>query len=500
MATRYNAPGSFKTVESFRACLQSIDSGFTCDDTVERDGPLAQPVTLAGSTSGASDPSAPVRREPLTLANRFAIQPMEGWDGTHAGGPTDHTLRRWRRFGASGAGLIWGGEAVAVSHDGRANPNQLYFNPDSENLQIFQNLRAAVLESFQEHFPNDRPPIIGLQLTHSGRFARPNGRKLEPMIADYHPLYAQKYGLADDHPILSDGELQRIRDQFIAGARVAQRVGFDFVDVKCCHAYLLHELLGARRRAGRYGGPLENRTRLLREIIEGIQVECPGLHVGVRLGLTDLPPHHVGPDGRGLPLDYQSCLPWTLGFGMDSDDPMSPDWTEPQEVLRLLRSLGVQLLNCSVGTPYGSPHLLRPAAFPPSDGYWPPVDPLVSVYQQIRSVRMIKEHFPDFIVVGSGYTYLQDYLPHVAQHEVRQGFTDLVGLGRMVLSYPEMPADVLAGRPLQRKRICRTFSDCTTGPRNYLLSGCFPLDPYYKAMDEAQLVKLQRQTMVKKLQ
>jgi NADPH2 dehydrogenase len=84
--------------------------------------------------------------------------------------------------------------------------------------------------------------------------------------------------------------------------------------------------------------------------------------------------------------------------------------------------------------------------------------------------------------VGSGYSYLQEWLPNVGQAAVREGAVDFVGLGRMVLSYPEMPADVLAGRPLQKRQICRTFSDCTTAPRGGMVSGCYPLDEHYKQM------------------
>jgi hypothetical protein len=131
----------------------------------------------------------------------------------------------------------------------------------------------------------------------------------------------------------------------------------------------------------------------------------------------------------------------------------------------------------------------RPALFPPSDGYLPPEDPLVGVARQIAATAKLKRDFPSLAIVGSAYTYLQDWLPHVAQYNVRHGLTDFVGLGRMVLSYPELPADLLSGRPLQRKQICRTFSDCTTGPRLGLVSGCYPLDPFYLNHPDAAALK-----------
>ena len=138
-------------------------------------------------------------------------------------------------------------------------------------------------------------------------------------------------------------------------------------------------------------------------------------------------------------------------------------------------------MSVTAGSPYYNPHIQRPALFPPSDGYLPPEDPLVGCARQIAAVGALKREFPNLRLVGTGYSYLQEWLPHVGQAAVRQGLIDFVGLGRMVLSYPELPADVLAGRPLTRGAICRTFSDCTSGPRNGLVSGCFPLDPFYKA-------------------
>ena len=149
------------------------------------------------------------------------------------------------------------------------------------------------------------------------------------------------------------------------------------------------------------------------------------------------------------------------------------------------------VVNVSCGSPYYCPHVQRPAIFPPSDGYQPPEDPLVGVWRQIEPPRQCKQAVPEMPMVGTGYTYLQDYLPHVAQAVVRAGWIDVVGLGRMVLSYPELPADSLATGQLARKRVCRTFSDCTTAPRQGLLSGCFPLDPYYKALPEAAMLSIQ---------
>ena len=194
-------------------------------------------------------------------------------------------------------------------------------------------------------------------------------------------------------------------------------------------------------------------------------------------------------------MPYENLLPYEYGFGVDPRDPREMDLTETVRLLNLLQGLGVASVNVSCGSPYYNPHIQRPAIFPPSDGYQPPEDPLVGVVRQIQATRRCKEAVPSLPIVGTGYSYLQDYLPHVAQAVVRQGWVDSVGLGRMVLSYPEMPADTLAGTDLARKKVCRTFSDCTTAPRNWLVSGCYPLDAYYKAMPEAAEMKALKQEM-----
>jgi len=95
----------------------------------------------------------------------------------------------------------------------------------------------------------------------------------------------------------------------------------------------------------------------------------------------------------------------------------------------------------------------------------------------------------NLIIVGSAYSYLQEYLPHVAQFVVRNGWTDLIGLGRMTLAYPTIIADAVEKGALEKKSICRTFSDCTTAPRSGLISGCYPLDKYYTSKPEFQKLR-----------
>ncbi len=468
----YRRIATLKTAEAFQAYLDEsgIALGFDAELATGLDAPLAQPYTL---------------RDGFVIGNRFCILPMEGWDGTADGRPSELTVRRWQNFGASGAKLIWGGEAVAVQRDGRANPEQLMINP--QTVGDLAALRETLIREHTARYDTADDLLIGLQLTHSGRFARPNSKtKLEPKILYHHPLLDAKFGIAADYPVITDDYIARLIETFVGAAKLAQQAGYAFVDLKHCHGYLGHEFLSAYDRPGRYGGCFENRTRFLRELVAGIRAEVPGMGIGVRVSAIDFVLFQPGADGMGEPAPFTA--PYRYAFGGDGSG-VGYDLTEPFAFLDLLAELDIELLCVTVGSPYYVPHIQRPALFPPSDGYQPPEDPLVGVARQVDVVRQLKQHRPDLAFVGSGYSYTQEWLPNIGQHVVRTGQADFVGLGRMVLSYPEMPADVLAGRPLQRARICRTFSDCTTAPRKGLVSGCYPLDDYYKKRPEAETLK-----------
>jgi len=474
----YPKVGSIGSINALRSYLAGIDIDMPCDDTVEHgpDSPLARPLHVDG----------------LVVGNRFAVNPMEGWDGETDGTPSPNTVRRWQRFGESGAKLVWGGEAVAVRHDGRANPNQLILTDATRGA--IAGLRETLVDAHRAAMGDDAGLVVGLQLTHSGRFCKPNDHKrFEPMIAYRHPLLDRRYKVPDDWPLMSDDDITRLVDDFVRAARLARDCGYDFVDVKHCHGYLGHELLTAVDRPGRYGGSLENRTRFMREIIEGIRAEAPGLRIGVRLSAVDFVPFKPDPAlsspgalGPGIPETVP--LPYPYAFGADRNAPDTIDLAEPLAVLAMLADMGVKLINITAGSPYYTPHLIRPAIYPPSDGYAPPEEPLAGVMRHIALVRDLKAKFPALCFVGSGYTYLQEYLPNVAQAVIRADMADSIGLGRMMLSYPELARDVLEGRPFRKKLVCRTFSDCTTAPRNGIVSGCYPLDPHYKRSPEAKLL------------
>ena len=468
----YPRLASFKTAEALRKYLHASDIALTLDDEL----PPPERLALA----------RPIEVGRVRVGNRFCILPMEGWDGTAEGAPGDLTRRRWRHFGISGAKLIWGGEAVAVRADGRANPHQLLMTPRTQGA--IAALRTELVDAHRERFGSnaDADLYVGLQLTHSGRYARPRVRdRPEPRAAYAHPWLDRRFpgGVA----ILSDEELDGLVDDFVEAARLAWDAGFAFVDIKACHGYLGHELLSARDRPGKYGGTLENRTRFLRSIVAGIRARVPKLAVAVRLSVFDTVPFRQNAGGIGEPETAASGYRWAFGL-FDAD--MDAALDEARQLLRALEKIGVRWICVTAGSPYYNPHVQRPALFPPIDGYQPPEDPLAGVARQIDATARLKAACPSLIFVGSGYTYLQEWLPHVAEHAVRTGLTDFVGLGRMVLSYPDLPADIVSGRPLKRRAICRTFSDCTTGPRMGLVSGCYPLDDHYTTHPDHERLRL----------
>lgn len=485
---------SLKTVDAFRELTTKLGIDLPCEDEIAglNDSPLAQPVP-------------DVKINGKTVGNRIAIQPMEGWDGTTTGGVTDNMRRRWRRFGESGAKLIFGGEAMAVRPDGRANPNQLI--AVEENKEGIAELVTILQRAHEDKYGTTDDLVIGFQLTHSGRFCKPNDKfKMEPRVAYRHPILDKKFNITSDDQVWTDDEVEKLIQCYVRAAAIARDAGADFVDIKHCHGYLLHEFLGAHTRPGKFGGSFENRTRILRDVVAGIRASGNPIDIGVRLSAFDFVPFKPDPSqaqpgklGPGIADEYSHCLPYEYGFGVNQNNPVEYDLTETFQFAALCAELGVKVLNLSAGSPYYTPHIQRPAAYPPSDGYQPPEDPLTGVARQINVVRQIKEHLAKSqppsancqapIILGSGYSYLQEYLPHVSQYVVRHDWTDMVGLGRVVLSYPDILADGMTSGKLTPRLICRTFSDCTTGPRNGLISGCFPLDDFYKVLPEAKELK-----------
>lgn len=381
---------------------------------------------------------------------------MEGCDGTAEGAPTSLTLRRYQRFGAGGAGLIWF-EATSVVAGGRANARQLCLTPATE--PAFRHLAGVTRDAARERFGPAHEPYLVLQLTHSGRFSRtaaPGERR-----AACHNPHLDREPL----PEWSDAQLDGLVGAFVAAARLAARAGFDAVDIKACHGYLLHELLGAHTRTGsRYGGPFEHRARLLMEIVSAVGAEVPAVDVAVRFNATD-----------GVPFPY--------GFGVPADGSAGADLAEPKLLARLLERAGAALLNVTAGIPTYGPHLNRPfdrpaAGTPPS-----PEHPLAGVVRLLDLAAAIQAEVPATPVVATGLSWLRQFWPPVAAGVLRAGGARFAGLGRGMFAYPDAPADLMSRGALEPVKCCIACSRCTELMRLGSTAGCAVRDhPLYSSL------------------
>ena len=386
-----------------------------------------------------------------TFPNRLACQAMEGCDGTSDGAPGELTERRYLRFAAGGAGLIWF-EATACLPEGRANPRQLWLT--ESNLDAFQRLLDKIRETAMRE--NGYVPLIIMQNTHSGRYSKPEG-KPAPIIVYNNPIF-EKSAPIDPAWIITDEGLDRVKEALVHNSVLAEKAGFDGVDIKCCHRYLNSELLSAYEREGRYGGSYENRTRLLRESVEGTLTSVSGdFLVTSRLNVYD-----------GFPYPY--------GFGVGEDGGPDFDPTEPIRLIRDLYGLGVRILNITMGNPYFNPHVNRPFAKGP---YEPPEPPLIGVKRMLDGTAELKKAVHEMKLLCSGLSYLGVAAPHVAAGYIERGGFDLAGFGRTVFAYPDFAKDILTRGELDPKNICLACSKCTELMRAGGTPGCVIRDPLY---------------------
>ncbi len=383
-----------------------------------------------------------------TIPNRLVCQAMEGCDGRADGSPDELTERRYLRFARGGAGLIWF-EATATLPEGRANPRQLAIRED--NLDRFKALIERIKETALRECGYE--PLVIMQATHSGRYSKPTGTPA-PLIAYHHPVFEAEKPLSDDR-ILSDEDLDRVGEHLVKGAILAARAGFDGVDIKSCHGYLLCELLSAFTRPGRYGGEYENRTRLYREAVKGAIAACPSdFMVSSRLGVYD-----------GFAYPY--------GFGMAKDGSLTPDLTEPIRLVRELRSWGMPLLNITMGNPYQNPHVNRPYR---KGGYMAPEEPMVGVRRMLDGIATLQKEVPDLPLVSSALSYLGADAPHVAAAYIQNGAFTFAGFGRQSFAYPDFARDILTTGKMDPKKCCTTCSLCTAVMRAGGTTGCVVRD------------------------
>ncbi len=383
---------------------------------------LAEPKAIADSN--------------VVIKNRLTIHPMEGFDGEEDGSPSELTFRRCSRFAESGAGLIWL-EATTVVKEGRTSRRQLWIH--KENLDSFKRLAEEM------HEKSGGTSLI-LQLTHSGRFSRPDNTPA-PIISYHNPLMNEKMQIDPAYPVATDDYFDSLPEKFGEAAKLAKEAGFDGADIKCCHKYLFSELLSAYHREGRYGGSFENRTRLFLDSIRAASVHAsPDFILASRFGACD-------------------CLPHPWGFGTDEAGEIV--WEEPEQLYRKMAASGIQLVDMTLGSPYVNPHINRPC-----DNGEQPEEQLKGVARLIDAAAHLNKTCPNITLIGTGYSYLRQYAPYVAAGAVSSGMTDCVGFGRMAFAYPDFPKDILEKGALDLHKVCLTCSKCTALMRAMSVTGC----------------------------
>lgn len=379
----------------------------------------------------------------LAFPNRVVLQPMEGCDCGVDGAPSALTREKYMRAARSGAGTIWF-EASAVCAEGRTNVRQMMLTPAT--LAEFKTLVRDVRETAMREAGID--PVLILQLTHSGR------QSIVPMIAYRNRVYEAARPCTDAN-IVSDEYLDRLPEKYAATAALAAEAGFDGVDIKSCHGYLLQEMLSAFGRPGKYGGAFENRTRSYIDCVRAVRSSVPRSMLTARLSVADMVPY-----------------PW--GFGTDASGAI--DFTEPDLLIAALASEGVRILNVTLGNPYYNPHVNRPFR---KGAYTPPETPEAGLARFETVEKHIKSRFPELTVVGSGLSFFRDKMFVRAEQLLAEGACDLAGFGRMWLAYPEFYRDWRAGR-LDPKKCCLTCSRCTELMRGGRPSGCAIFNEYYR--------------------
>ena len=392
---------------------------------------------------------------PVTLNSRFAVNPMEGFDAETDGTPSELSIRRYDRFAASGAPLIWF-EATAVVPEGRSNARQFWLH--DANVDAYAALLERTRRIAREQHGHDILAII--QLTHSGRYSKPDSVTAAPVIAQHSGVLDPVSGVTPETPLITDEQLDRLQDDYVHCAKLAAQAGFDGVDVKSCHGYLLNELLGSHTREGKYGGSFENRTRFLRTTIARVRDELPHILVTSRMNVYD---------GVKFPWGFCSC----------PDDDRQWDLTEAKQLVAELVTLGVPLLNITIGNPYFNPHLNRPyeqqiRGVPPYDEH-----PLVGVSRFCRIVGEMQQAFPRLPMITGGCAWLRHLVPFVAAGMIESNMTTFFGQGRGAFAYPDSVNDILTAGAMDPQKACITCSSCTELMRRHQPTGCVIRDREY---------------------
>lgn len=430
---------NYKTLNELKENIESLKIDIPLSEDLEI---LKKPVVLGNKT----------------LPNTLAIHPMEGCDSTADGKPDKLTFRRYERFAAGGAGMLWV-EATAVVPEGRANPRQLYIC--TENRDPFKQLFDHIIATAKKEYGEKYTPYTVLQLTHSGRYSKPAGVS-RPVIPVNNPYLDTV--LPKEYIVITDNELKQLEDRFVEAAVIAKEIGFDAVDIKSCHRYLNSELFSAFTRQGEYGGSFENRTRFLINIVDKIRDR-----LGDSIDIT-------------LRMNAYDAIPYPYGWGVDKNDYHKPDITEPVKLIKVLRNKGIKLVNISCGNPYYNPHVGRPYDAGP---YIPPQHPLESIANMLNIIKQIQCGVPDVAIVSTGFSWLREFAPYVAAGGIKAGWFKIAGFGRQAFAYPDFARDILKYGKMKREKCCITCSGCTEIMRDGGQTGCVIKDakvysPIYK--------------------
>lgn len=396
--------------------------------------------------------TAPLSIKDKTIMNRMMIQPLEGFDANPDGTPSELTLRRYTRFAKGGAGVIWV-ESYAVRKDGKSNPRQLFIS--SENLNEFKKFTDMIRSSYE----GEGSPYIVLQITHSGRSSRPNG-KPEPIVAFDNPYIPKP-----DCRTITDEELEELENDFVNNALLAKEGGFDAVDIKACHGYIINELLAAHLREGIYGGSFENRVRFIINIIDKIR-KSVDIEIAVRMNAYD-------------------AIPYPYGWGVDKSDSKKIDLTEPKKLVQMLVERGVSLINISCANGGYTPHIVRPYDKGP---YIPDEHQLAGVFRMLNISREIQQSFPDAIIAASGLSWLREFAPYIAAGCISAGWFKIAGFGRQALAYPDFPKDIIHNGGMKREKCCITCGKCNELLKMDTNAGCVVKDSkvYGQIFNEAR--------------
>ena len=374
-----------------------------------------------------------IRVQGLTVPNRIAYQAMEGCDSTASGSPDELTKRRYLRFAAGGPGVIWY-EATAVMQEGRANPRQSFMTPDNvgDFAAMVNDIKSTCMRE------NGYEPVVICQLTHSGRYSKPTGTPA-PLIAYNDPVFEKDKPIPADR-IVTDEYLDRVGEALVNSTALAKQAGFDGVDIKSCHRYLLCELLSAFTRPGKYGGDYENRTRLLKTAVRGAMAMATDRFViSTRINLYD-------------GFEY----PW--GFGVKEGEGITPDWSEAKRLMRELAAMGMPMFDFTMGNPYFNPHVNRPYA---SGGYEPPEHPMQGVARMLEGIREVAAVVPDTPVICSGLSFLGTEAGRVAAGCIREGWFAMAGFGRATLANPDIAKNILQNGQTDLDKLCLACGKCT---------------------------------------